>query len=102
VHVTLRGAPRDLPFHLDPPTVLSDLNFTLDTDLGAIDILGEMAPFGLYAEVAKQSEAIELFGRPVDVICLEALIQGKRAAGRTKDRLIVPELETLLELRRQP
>ena len=42
VHPTLRGAPRGLPFRRDPPTVAAGLNFTLDTDLGALDILGEV------------------------------------------------------------
>ena len=42
VHPTLRGAPPGLPFRLDPPTVAAGLNFTLDTDLGALDLLGEM------------------------------------------------------------
>jgi len=33
---------------------------------------------------------------------LEALIEAKRAAGRRKDLLMIPELEALLELRKPP
>jgi hypothetical protein len=43
VHPYLRGAPPDLPFHFDVPTVQAGLNFTLATDLGDIDTLGEIS-----------------------------------------------------------
>ena len=102
VHPTLRGAPSGLPFRLDPATVAAGLNFTLATDLGALDLLGEMQPFGGYERVAERSERIELFGRSVQVLKLEALIEAKRAAGRRKDLLLLPELEALLELRKRP
>jgi len=82
IHPTLRGAPSGLPFRLDPPTVVAGLNFTLATDLGALDLLGEMRPFGGYERVAEHSERIELFGHSVPVLKLEALIEAKRAAGR--------------------
>jgi len=100
LHPTLRGAPRDLRFRLDPPTVAAGLNFTLDTDLGALDLLGEMQPFGAYEHVAEHSQQMELFGRSVRVLKLEARIEAKRAAGRRKDLLMIPELEALLELRK--
>lgn len=100
VHPTLRGAPKGLPFRLDPPTVAAGLNFTLDTDLGALDILGEVQGLGAYPGVAEHSETVDLFGRSVRVLTLEALIRAKRAAGRRKDLLLIPELEALLELRK--
>jgi predicted nucleotidyltransferase len=102
VHPTLRGAPKEMPFRLDPPTVSAGLNFTLDTDLGALDLLGEVQPFGGYAELSEQSEEAELFGRRVKVLTLHALIRTKQAAGRPKDRLVIPELEALLELQKPP
>ena len=102
VRPRLRGVPSDLPFRLDPPTIRAGLNFTLDTDLGALDLLGEVSPFGEYNEVVKSSEMAELFGLQVPVLSLEALIQAKRAAGRRKDLLLLPELEALLELKKRP
>jgi hypothetical protein len=48
------------------------------------------------------AEHSELFGRSVQVLKLEALIEAKRAAGRRKDLLMIPELEALLELRKPP
>jgi len=37
-HPTLRGAPPELPFHLDVPTLRFGLNFTLNTDLGQMEL----------------------------------------------------------------
>ena len=102
VHPQLRGAPGDIPFRFDPPTVLAGLNFTLDTHLGALDLLGEVAPLGEFLQAAAQSEIAELFGFRVRVLSLEALIRAKRTANRTKDLLVIPELEALLELRKRP
>ena len=102
VHPHLRGAPGDIPFRFDPSTVLAGLNFTLDTDLGALDLLGEVPPLGEFPHVAAHAETVELFGFRVHVLSLEALIRSKRAAGRPKDLLVIPELEALLELRKRP
>ena len=102
IHPKLRGAPKDIPFQFDPRTVSAGLNFTLDTDLGALDLLGEVSPLGEFPQVASQSEFAELFGLRVRILSLEALIQAKRTAGRTKDLLVIPELEALLELRKRP
>src|SRR4051812_19033080 len=37
----LRGAPPGLPFRWDVATIRAGLNFTLTTDLGDLDLLGE-------------------------------------------------------------
>ncbi|MEK7785119.1 MAG: hypothetical protein AAB658_06795 [Chloroflexota bacterium] len=81
--------------------MLAGLNFTLDTDLGALDLLGEASPFGEFLQVIQHAEEAELFGYRVRVLSLEALIDAKRAAGRQKDLLVIPELEALLELRKR-
>ena len=41
LHPYLKGAPPGLPFGFDRDTVLAGLNFTLTTDLGDLDVLGE-------------------------------------------------------------
>ena len=40
---------------------------------------------------------MNLFGYEVKVLSIEGLIKAKRAAGRTKDLLVLPELEALQE-----
>jgi hypothetical protein len=96
---TLRGAPSGLPFCFDVPTVTRGLNFTLNTDLGAIDLLGEVAGLGGYAEVRAASTTIEMFGRTCAVLSLDGLIKAKRAAGRPKDLAALPELEAMREMK---
>ena len=100
VNATLRGAPRGLPFILDEETLRRGLNFTFDTDIGKIDILGEVQGVGGYDECRQHSGVVELFGHPYRVLSLEKLIVAKRSAGRSKDLSALPELEAILENRR--
>lgn len=97
----LRGAPRGLPFVLDERTVRMGLNFTLDTSLGDIDLLGEVAGGGTYESLLPYSAEATAFGRKFLCVGLERLIQLKRAAGRPKDLLVLAELQALLEERRE-
>jgi len=98
-HPVLRGEPKGLPFRLDVPTLRSGLNFTLTTDLGDIDLLGEIAGGGTYESLRGSSRELELFGLPVRCIDLDALIRTKRAAGRPRDLEAIAELEALREER---
>ena len=94
----LRGAPEGLPFVWDAETLRRGMNFTLTTDLGDIDLLGEVAGVGGYEEAFNSSVAFTLYGHEVRILSLGALIQSKRAAGRPKDLLVLPELEALREV----
>ena len=96
----LRGAPPDLPFRLDAATLRSGMNFTLSTNLGDLDILGEVSGLGGYSEALLFSEELELYGMRCKVLTLEGLIKNKRAVGRKKDLMLLPELEALLEIRK--
>ena len=100
LHPSLRGAPKNLPFQLDAGTLRSGLNFTLTTDLGDLDILGEVTGLGSYSEALSFSEELDLFGIRCKVLTLEGLIKTKRAVGRAKDLRLLPELEALLEIRK--
>jgi predicted nucleotidyltransferase len=96
-NATLRGAPKDIPFILDEETLQRGMNFTFDTDIGSIDLLGEVRGVGGYAECLQNSNEMELFGYPFRVLALRELIASKRAAGRRKDLVVLPELEAILE-----
>lgn len=97
----LRGAPRGLPFRLDADTLARGLNFTLTTDLGDLDLLGEAAGDGTYENLSKHTMMLSVFGAEVQVVTLEQLIHLKRAAGRKRDLEALAELEALLEERRE-
>ena len=101
VNPRLRGAPAGLPFVLDPSTLKAGLNFTLMTDVGDIDLLGEVSGLGFYEEVRKQAEEVELYTHRLWVLTIEGLIQSKQAAGRDKDLRLIPELKALQALRKQ-
>jgi hypothetical protein len=96
VHAKLRNAPLDIPFILDAETLRRGLNFTFATDVGSLDLLGEVRGVGFYEEVKSGSQRLDLFGYSFAVIELGKLITAKRTAGRPKDMLVVPELEALL------
>ncbi len=100
-HPRLRGAPENLPFHFDAATIKRGLNFTLMTDLGALDFLGEVSGVGGFREVKKNSDVITIFDMDFLVLSLEGLIRAKKAAGRDRDLEVIPELEGLLDLRKR-
>ncbi|MBI3016121.1 MAG: nucleotidyltransferase [Candidatus Tectomicrobia bacterium] len=95
----LRGAPADLPFALDDTTLKAGLNFTLTTEGGDLDLMGEVAGLGDYEAVKAHAEEVELYGYSVWVLTLEGLILTKQAAGRPKDLRLLPELKALQALR---
>jgi len=95
----LRGAPEGLPFQFDAATIHRGLNFTLQTTLGDLDLLGEVAGAGTYDSVLPDSETALLDGRQFHCVSLRRLITMKRAAGRPKDLNVIAELEALLEER---
>jgi len=93
----LRGAPPGLPFVMDAETLRKGLNFTLTTDLGPIDLLGEMLGAGTYDDIAGTAQQVSLFGNLCLVVDVETLIRAKRAAGRPKDLEVLAELQALAE-----
>ena len=97
VHARLRNAPEDIPFIPDAETLRRGLNFTFNTDIGSLDLLGEVRGVGNYEDVLPGSLVFELFGSPFAVIDIDKLIVAKRTAGRGKDLIVLPELEAIRE-----
>jgi len=95
----LRGAPADLPFRLDARTLHSGLNFTLSTDLGDIDLLGEVTGVGAYRELIHEAVWMDLYGQRVAVMGLGSLERAKRGAGRLKDLADLAEIEEIKKRR---
>lgn len=96
LHPYLRGAPLGLPFEWSAATLRAGLNFTLTTDAGAIDLLGEITGGGGYDELIPHTLTVEAFNCTLQLLDLQWLIRVKRAAGRPKDFETVAELELLL------
>jgi hypothetical protein len=97
VHARLRNVPEGLPFILDAETLKRGLNFTFTSDIGDLDLLGEVRGIGHYEAVVTDSVTVELFGYRFAVMDIGKLIVAKRAAGRPKDLVALPELEAIQE-----
>ncbi len=94
----LRGAVQGLPFVLDEETVSKGLNFTLVSDLGAIDLLADIPGAKDYDELLEASTMVELCGCQVQVVQLDKLIELKRSAGRIRDFEVLAMLEKLRDI----
>ena len=79
----------------------SGLNFTLETRLGQIHLLGEVAGGGTYETLIRETVKVRVFGMSCRCLTLDALIRVKRAAGRFKDGEAIAKLEALRESRHE-
>lgn len=110
----LLGAVRDLHPHNSARPDLGELratpeelaryrNLYLATDLGRLDVLGEIPPLSGYPEVAAEAAQTQLFGATCKVIALDHLITIKESVARPKDLLVAAELRAIRDrLRNQP
>lgn len=73
------------------------INFTLRTDLGFLDLLGEITAGGTYENLLPHTRMIEVYGTQCRCLDLDELIRVKRAVGRPKDFEAVAELEAIRE-----
>ena len=96
-----RGAPPSLPFQWDARTLQFGVNFTLRTDLGLLDLLGEIAGGGTFEQLRGHCLWVELYGTRCLCLDLETLIRTKRAAGRPKDFEALAELEIIRDTQQQ-
>jgi predicted nucleotidyltransferase len=77
------------------------LNVTLETSVGPLDLLGEVTGGGSYEDLLDHTIEVEVFGIRCRCLDLPALIQPKRAAGRSKDLEAIAELEVIWEEQQQ-
>jgi hypothetical protein len=94
-----RGAPDGLPFQWDRRTVEFGINFTLRTELGYIDLLGEITAGGTFEDLQKHCRQLGVYGSNCLCLDLDELIRVKKAVGRPKDFEAVAELDAIREER---
>lgn len=70
-------------------------NLYLRTDIGHLDVLGELPPLGGYADAVHTSIQVPIFGRSCPILGLDALIQVKESLDRSKDREVAAELRAI-------
>ena len=84
-HPRLRDLPVSLPFVWDEATLRNGTVFTLDTDLGVVDLLAEVEGVGSFQDALAHSVLVHSFDREARTLDLASLIRSKRAAAREKD-----------------
>jgi hypothetical protein len=81
----------------DHPWLQNLNNLYLQTDLGQLDILGEIPGLGDYPVICVRAVELDFAGIKCRVLDIPTLIQAKRFAGRPKDHQAVRELQYILE-----
>ena len=97
-HVSLRGAPEGLPFIFDERSLRNGLNFTFDTDIGPIDLLGDAGGI-FFDDLWAHATPFSVNELPVYLASIDDLLIMKRAANREKDKIHIKELEALKKLK---
>jgi len=78
---------------LDERFLRNGLNFTFETTMGNVDLLGEVSGGGTFEQLKPFAERKRAFGVEFFSVTLDKLILLKRAAGRPKDFEMVARLE---------
>ncbi len=100
MNAKLRGVKQDVPFRLDPRTLLNGDSFTFTTAFGALDCLATPSGTSGYNDLKQAAEAMRVGGGLRVWVCsIDDLIRMKRAAGRMKDLRAVEELGALRDER---
>jgi hypothetical protein len=94
-HPRLRDIPGDVKAPFDEHSLAQGTNFTLITDHGPLDLLGEMAGVGGYRQILPEAKTFDLGTITCRVASLDTLIRSKEAANRPKDHAVLPELKAL-------
>lgn len=92
-----RMTPERLPFTRQQAEMGGLKNLHLSTQLGQIDLLGEIQGVGEFEKCREQSVFITIGSKRIRVLTLDALILAKRSLGRPKDLHAVLELEVIRE-----
>jgi predicted nucleotidyltransferase len=92
-----RNFPENLPYVFDWTTLQHGTNFTFETSMGDVDLLGEVKGIGGYDDLVPQSLRVDFDGYSAYLLSIPALIIAKKAAGRPKDEAGLKVLEALYE-----
>ena len=72
-------------------------NIYLETDLGVLDILGEVVGAGDYNSIKSRAIEISYLGHKCKVLAIEDLIKVKELMTRDKDKSLLVELRAILK-----
>lgn len=101
VSLRVKGEAADLPFLADARSLANGANFTFMTEFGMFDVLGDLAGIRSYEDLRRDATVQEVEGFPIRVSSIGHLIAMKRAANRTKDKLMLEEYIVIAEMRKE-
>jgi hypothetical protein len=101
LHPAHRLTANKLPLEETRSTFASLKNLYLQTDLGKLDCLSEVAGVGNFEEVRKQSVVAQLSYGEFRFLGIDALIAAKKTVGRERDLDAVRRLVAIKEKREQ-
>lgn len=89
--------PGGLPFGHDAASLGNVEMWNLVTDHGRLDVTFQPSGTTGYEDLARDAVRLAILGVDVDVASLADVIRSKEAAGREKDRVVLPVLRRILD-----
>ena len=89
--------PGGIAFNHDASSLASVRVWNLVTDFGRLDLTFEPSGTAGYKDLSRDAVSLQILGAAVDVASLADVIRSKEAAGRDKDRLVLPVLRRIHE-----
>jgi hypothetical protein len=89
------GEPQGSPFDHSAASLAGVRVWNLVTDFGRLDVTFEPSGTWGYDDLSRDATHLVILGVGVDVASLPDIIRSKEAAGREKDRLVLPVLRRL-------
>lgn len=90
-----RMRPDKPPLTPDHPWLVGLKNLYLRTDIGQLDILGEVPGVGSYGDIKDKTISADLQGLQCRVLDIPTLIRAKQQANRPKDQQAIRELQII-------
>jgi hypothetical protein len=86
-----------LAFEHDAASLVRANTWNLVTDHGRLDVVFRPTGTSGYGDLSRDALRLEILGTRVDVASLADVVRSKEAAGREKDRLVLPVLRRILD-----
>jgi hypothetical protein len=91
------GEPGGLTFEHDAESLARADTWTLVTDHGRLDVFLNPSGTAGFDDLTRDAVHLTILGAEVDVASLADVVRSKEAAGREKDRIVLPVLRRILE-----
>jgi predicted nucleotidyltransferase len=97
VRVWTASEPAGLAFNHDAASLAGADMWNLVTDHGRLDLMFVPSGTAGYEDLSRDAVHLKILGVDVDVASLADVIRSKEAAGREKDRVVLPVLRRILD-----